>query len=189
MSKYLDDLNEVKVMINTGKVVLCPTDTIWGLSCNALDQSAVDKIYAIKKRDPNKPFILLVDNLAHLKSLVKHVHPRIETLIHYHLRPLSIIYEASAKLPDYLLSKHGTIAIRVTKNELLADLISLSGNPLVSTSANIQGADTPVNFQDIDADIINAVDYVFHTGRKEKKLSKSSQLLSWDKDGELTFLR
>jgi len=189
MNNYLDDLNEIKVLINTGKVVLCPTDTIWGLSCNAMDPSAVDKIYAIKKRDKSKPFILLVDSVAHLKTLVRHVHPRVETLIQYHLLPLSIVYQASDKLPPYLLSDKGTIAIRVTKHKMLSELIKLSGTPLVSTSANVQGETSPVNFQDISENILQSVDYVFETGRGKISPARSSQLISWDQDGELTFLR
>jgi len=189
MSNYLDDLNEVKVILNSGKVVLCPTDTIWGLSCKAFDELAVERIYQLKKRDRNKPFILLVDNISRLKNLVEHIHPRIETLIHYHLRPLSIIYKAKPSLPKFLIPETDTVAIRVTKHPMLQELISLIDAPLISTSANEQGKKTPVNFDDISILMKREVDYVFHTGRDINKHAKSSQLISWDEEGELTFLR
>jgi len=189
MINYLDDLNEVKVILDAGKVILCPTDTIWGLSCNALDHEAVKKIYTIKQRDPDKPFIILVESVHHLKDWIVDIHPRIETLIHYHKRPLSIIYKAGEKLPSYLTNRQGTVAIRVTKNEMLKELIQLVGQPIVSTSANIQNEKAPVNFEDISPLILGSVDYVFETGQNAKNKARSSQIITFDKEGEITFLR
>jgi len=189
MCNYLDDLNHVKTLINKGKIVLCPTDTIWGLSCDALNQEAVRRIYEIKNRDLDKPLILLVDSIAHLKKWVKDVHPRVETLIHYHLRPISVVYEASQKLPDFLCNADNTVAIRVTKNQMLKKLIAHLGKPIVSTSANLQGAPSPTNFVDISTEVINNVDYVFETHRDSANKSKSSRLIRWDQEGELIFLR
>ena len=126
-SSYLDNLDEVKDMLDHGKVILCPTDTIWGLSCDAFNKEAVQRIFSIKNRDFNKPLILLVDSIQHLKKYITSIHPRIETLIHYHRRPVSVIYDANNKLPDYLSNEKNTIAIRVVKNSYTSGSYSRSG--------------------------------------------------------------
>jgi len=189
MHNYLDDLNVVKDMLINHKVILSPTDTVWGLGCSALSQQGVTKIFDIKKRDTDKPCILLVQSLEMLKKYIKEIHPRIETLIHFHQRPLSVIYEANDNLPSYLSSATNTVAIRVTKHPMLVKLISKLGHPLLSTSANIQGEPTPQLFSQIDSNVIEKVDYVFNEGRKITTTNPPSMLIKFDEEGELIFLR
>ena len=189
MINYLDDLYAVKDILLDNKVVLSPTDTVWGLGCNAFSLPAIEKVRRIKNRNDDKPFILLLDSIAHLKKYIVHIHPRIETLLHYHDRPISVIYQASVYLPLHLCSKQGTVAVRITKDPLLKELIKLLGYPLISTSANIQSNPTPKNFEDIDFDVKSQVDYVFKTGRSIKQYQKASMLISFDQDGELIFHR
>jgi len=189
MPNYLDNLNVVKDILLEDKVILSPTDTVWGLGCSAMSELAVKKIYSLKERDHNKPFILLVHNVQLLKQYIKNIHPRIETLIHYHQRPLSIIYEVNNNIPVYLKSTEDTIAIRVTKDPLLIELIQKLGHPLVSTSANIQGEPTPELFSQIDSRIIEKVDYVFKEGRKINEKKSPSMLIKFNEEGELVFLR
>ena len=110
-------------------------------------------------------------------------------MLHYHERPLSVIYKASASLPSHLSTDEGTVAIRVTKEPILKELIQMLGKPLVSTSANIQSMETPQNYEDIDARVLEQVDYVFKTGRKVKNKQIASMLIAFDDEGELIFLR
>lgn len=189
MINYLDDLYAVKDILLDNKVILSPTDTVWGLGCNSFSLEAIQKIRDIKQRDDGKPFILLVDSIQQLKLYVESIHPRIETLLHYHERPLSVIYKASAALPSHLSTEEGTVAIRVTKEPILKELIQMLGKPLVSTSANIQSMETPQNYEDLDARVLEQVDYVFKTGRKVKNKQIASMLIAFDDEGELIFLR
>jgi len=188
MTNYEDDLHAIVDIMSNGGVILCPTDTIWGISCNAFNKSAVENIYKIKKRDTSKPFILLIDSIQNLKKYIKHIHPRIETLIYYHLRPVSVVYEASSQLPSYLFNDDKTVAIRVTKDPMLKEIIKKLGHPIVSTSANISGDEIPQTHAEIHPSIINSVDYICKSRRGQKN-TQSSMLISFDKEGELIFLR
>lgn len=189
MHNYLDNLYVVRDILNENKVILSPTDTVWGLGCSALSQEAVSQIYKIKNREADKSCILLVDSVALLKQYIVDIHPRIETLIHFHQRPLSVVYQANNKLPSYLTRDDNSIAIRVTKDPMLCDLISLLGCPLVSTSANKSGYPTPINFTDIDSQILDEVHYVFKSKRQVKENNPPSMLIKFDSNGELIFLR
>jgi len=188
MPNKLDNLPAIVELIEKGGIILCPTDTIWGLSCDAFNENSVNKIYQIKQRENDKPFILLTDSVDNLKKYIKHIHPRIETLIHYHLRPISVVYDANDVLPPYLKNKDNTVAFRVTKDAMLCELIQKLNRPIVSTSANISGQSIPKQHADIDLKIIDKVDYVFKTGRVKQNL-QSSMLISFDEEGELIFLR
>jgi len=189
MINYLDDLYAVKDILLDNKVILSPTDTVWGLGCNAFSLPAIDKIRRIKNRNDDKPFILLLDSIEHLKKFITDIHPRIENLLHYHDRPISVIYQASVNLPLHLCSSQGTVAVRITKDPLLSDLIKLLGFPLVSTSANEQSKPTPKIFEDIDFEVKSKVDYIFKTGRSIRQNQAASMLISFDPEGELIFHR
>jgi L-threonylcarbamoyladenylate synthase len=188
MKNLLDDLNHISALLREGAVILCPTDTIWGLSCDAFNQESVEKIYKIKKRDLDKPLILLVDSIEMLKKYIRDIHPRVETLIVHYERPMSVIYMANHKLPSYLVNADGSIAIRVTYDPMLQELIGLLRRPIVSTSANLQSEGSPKTFADINPIIKQSVDYVFQTRRKEKN-SFASIIIKFNEEGELLFLR
>ncbi len=189
MQREFDDLKAISRLLLKGQVILCPTDTIWGLSCNAMDDKAVQKIYTIKKRDKSKKLILLVNSVKELKRHVRAVHPRIETLIHFCTRPLTIIYDASPDLAKHLVSEKGTVAIRVTREPDLCELIQELNQPLVSTSANRQAKPFPRTFTDIDKNIINQVDYVFRSGRESNNNKRPSLIIKCNEEGELLFIR
>lgn len=189
MPHLYDDLDKMNQFLEDGKVVLCPTDTIWGLSCDALNKSAVDKVFRIKERDPSKKLILLVSSIEQLKNYVHSIHPRIETLIHFCNRPLTIIYKGGKNLKDYLLSDDGTIAVRVIKEGYMNELITKFGKPVVSTSANIQGEPGPGKFSDISDTLKNRVDYISTFGRNGRSSGKPSVIIKYNREGELIFLR
>ncbi len=188
MSIYEDDLPRIVKILKNGGIILCPTDTIWGLSCDALNEAAVSKIFSIKNRPKNKPLILLTHSLSQLKKYIVDIHPRIETLVHYHLRPLSIVYKASPNLPDYLKNEDGTVAIRVTKDPVLSEIIQLLDAPIVSTSANLSGDPLASRFDEIHPSVKQQVDYMFNMRRNETNF-QSSMLISFDDEGELIFIR
>ena len=185
----LDILEEALEVVENGGVILYPTDTIWGLGCDPFDTDAVKKIFDLKNRDSEKAFILLVNSVDMLKQYVAKLHPRIETLLAYHTRPLSIIYDNPINLPESIIAKDGTIGIRVTQDSFCKHFIDRLGKPLVSTSANISGQPFPPNFSAISSEIIEGVDYVVALRQNEDKEVQPSVVASINKQGELEFLR
>ncbi len=175
--------------LQNGQTILYPTDTVWGLGCDAFNKEAVLKIYNIKKRDPSKPFILLVDSVKRLKKYVVEVHPRIENLLHYYRKPITIIYKASDLVPNFLITDEGTIAIRLVDQKFCIDLIQKLGSPLVSTSANVQGEPTPNSFDQISSEILSSVDLIADRAFETHKEAQPSVLVRYNEDGELIFLR
>jgi len=188
MENLLDDLNHISELMRRGALVLCPTDTIWGLSCDSFNEKSVNKIFTLKRRSHDKPLILLVSNIRMLKKYIVDIHPRVETLIAYYRRPISIIYQANENLPPYLSASDNSIAIRLTYNPELKKIIDNLGRPIVSTSANFQGQASPVEFQEIDKKIIEEVDYVFKSGRNNRN-ENPSLIIKFNQEGELLFLR
>jgi len=146
--------------LKKGSVILYPTDTIWGLGCDATNIAAVDRIFAIKKRPSRKSFIILLDEAEKLPFYIKHIPAIAWDLIENATRPTTFIYKGVKNLPSKLIASDGTVAIRIVRNDFCKKLISLLGKPLVSTSANVTGLPTPLNFKEISQDIIKKVDYV-----------------------------
>ena len=184
----VDNFKNIIKLLSEGKVILYPTDTIWGLGCDAHNLDAINTIYQIKNRDKNKPFIILVSDIEMLKNYVKQIHPRIETLLEYHKRPLTIIYPKGKNLPDILMM-NGNIAIRIVKDIVIEQLIREFGRPIVSSSANIAGDPSPEIFKNISKKVKSSVDYTFKYKRYNSNPSKSSVIAKYTKKGRLKFLR
>jgi len=182
----LTDITEVLVK---GGLLLYPTDTIWGIGCDATNAAAIKEIYTLKKRDLSQKFIILVDSIEMLKDYVQEVPPKIDNLLLYHERPLTVIYENAKNLPDILISDDGSIAIRVVVDGFCKDMIHQFGKPIVSTSANVSGAPFPQTFGGISSEIIQGVDYVVKHKQNSKITSEPSVLIKLSKKGELIFLR
>ncbi len=183
---YFDLLKDL--LINAG-IILFPTDTVWSIGCDASNPTAIERIYKLKQKNRKHPLILLVDSVAMLKKYVMQIHPRIETLMHYHTRPLTIIYDQPQNLSPNILGPNSTIAIRVINDPYCQHLISTLGKPLVATSANITEQTVPKNFGEVSSQIIQGVDYVAKYRRQEKTLGAPSVIVKYDKDGELSFIR
>lgn len=181
--------NEILNILNNKGVILFPTDTIWGIGCDATQEDAVKKVYDIKNRDINKPLIVLVSSLEMLKDYVESIHPKIETLLMFHERPLTVIYEEGKNLAANVIAKDGSIGIRVVLDEFCKSLIEAFGKPLVSTSANISGQPFPRNFGEISSDILEQVDYVVKIRQNEKSLNTPSIVVKLDDKEELFFIR
>ena len=182
-------IEETITKLKEGSIILCPTDTIWGLGCDVFNESAVARIYEIKNRDLSKPFIILVSDMDMLKKYVPHIHPRIETLLFYHRRPLTIIYKNPINLPDYVLSQQKTIAIRLVKESFIRDIIKLFGKPIISTSANLQGEETPDDYSAISSAIIKKVDFIVPVSYENRIKKSPSIIVSYDEKGEIDLVR
>lgn len=181
---------EVPVLaLENGGIILYPTDTIWGIGCDATNAEAVEKVYALKQRDRSKPFILLVSSIDMLRKYVERVHPRVETLLVYHERPLTIIYDQPVNLPRNVLAPDGSIGIRIVKDEYCRQLIERFGRPIVSTSANISDEPFPSHFGEISSAVIIGVDHVVKHRQMDKEMGEPSVVARISDGAELEFLR
>ena len=186
---YKDEINDICKLLKNDKVIICPTDTIWGLSCSVMSEDATKKVYSIKKRAIGKSFILLVSDLDMLKRYVVELHPRIETLLSHHNKPLTIIHSNPRSIPQYALATDGSIGIRIVQEEYCKLLIQSLNSPLVSTSANYSGSDTPRNFAEIDQKLISEVDYTAQYMRDKDDLNDPSVIIKYDNEGQIEILR
>ena len=185
----LDQIDKaVDILINDG-VVLYPTDTVWGLGCKFDSHEGYARLRQIKSREADEAFILIVANLDQLKEYVSYVHPRIETLLNYHERPLSMIYYDHKNVPDHCLAKDGSVAIRVVKDRFCQALTEKMGCPITSTSANSKGQETPAHFGEIQSDILSQSDFVFDYKRSKNFAGKPSVIAGFTKKGDLIFHR
>ena len=153
-------LNKSVDILEKGNSLLYPTDTVWGIGCDATNELAVSKIYAIKQREESKSLIVLVSSVEMLQKYVDDVSNKLIDFINQQTRPTTIIYKNPENLAINTIAKDGTIAIRIVTSGFVHDLIQDFGKPIVSTSANISGEVTPSEFKAISKDILNSVDFV-----------------------------
>ncbi|MBX2816105.1 MAG: threonylcarbamoyl-AMP synthase [Saprospiraceae bacterium] len=185
-------LPETETAVRTlkeGGVILYPTDTIWGLGCDALDESATERIYSIKERPRHKPLILLMDSIAMLKRFIPDIHPRLETLLAYHQRPLTVVHSTPNNLPAFACGADGSVAVRITMDPFCKGLIRQLDRPLVSTSANRSSAPAPASFGHICSSLISAVDYVVQYKQEVVTTAAPSPIVKLSDKAELIFLR
>jgi L-threonylcarbamoyladenylate synthase len=176
-------------VLETGGVILYPADTIWGIGCDARIKSAVNKVHDIKGSHNKKPLIVLVSDLDHLYAVVTSVHPRIDSLLHYHERPLTVIYPEARNEYLHLAAPDGSIGVRVVKSGFCHELIASYNAPLVSTSANKTGEPPPSKFGSISSQIISLVDYAAPAFTEKDVTGRPSVIARYDENGELDFLR
>ena len=187
-----EDLRQAIDTLRRGGVILYPTDTVWGLGCDARCSEAVRRIFSIKQRSDSKALITLVGSLAQLERTVTGIPEVAYQLIEYAERPTTIIYdgvEPSAHLAPEVVAEDGTLGVRVTAEEFSQQLCLRSRMPLVSTSANISGHPTPSTFADIAPEIIEAVDYVCTSGRNDPAPHSPSSIIRLSEDGLFKIIR
>jgi L-threonylcarbamoyladenylate synthase len=184
-------LNPIINILEQGGAILYPTDTIWGLGCDATNPQAVEKIFDLKERDRGNPFVLLVSSITMLRDYVEHIHPRIETLLIYHKQPLTFIYDQAKNLPAISHGENGSVAIRIPQDDFCKRLIENFGKPLVATSANIEKEPLPRYFGEISSAVIQKVDYVVKHRQTDRTLGAPSVIakLNDPDKAELVFLR
>lgn len=183
------ELKAALEVLKNGGIILYPTDTIWGIGCDATNEKAVDKIYALKKRTDSKSMILLVDNENRIPSYVDAVPDTAWSLIEYSEKPLTIIYDKGKNLPKNVLAEDGSVAIRVTRDEFCKKLLERLRKPLISTSANLSSHPAPQDFGQIDDAIRSGVDYIVDWRREEKNNPSPSTIIRLKGNGEIIFVR
>lgn len=184
----IEILNCLKVIKSSG-TILYPTDTIWGIGCDATDAKAVDKIFAIKKREESKSLIVLVDGFDMLKEHVETIPDVAYDLLEAMDKPVTIIYPKGKNLTSKVMPADGSIAIRLVKNDFCVRLIRALGKPIVSTSANIAGEISPVNFQGISHEIVDSVDYVVSPLLDTLTEIKPSRIIKLEENGMFSIVR
>lgn len=186
---FPDRLEDIIPIIEAGGIIIYPTDTIWGIGGDAFNLETIRKINHIKKRPKTQNYILLVSSIEMLKKYVDRIHPRVETLLSIHKKPLTIVYPKAKNLPAHLVAENGSVAIRVIQEEFCKSLIERFGRPLISTSANFSGEPFPKNFEEINQKLLTKVDYIVKYRQSEKYLNDPSVIASYNHKGEFIFLR
>ena len=184
-----DDINNAIKVLRNGGVILYPTDTVWGLGCNASDEKAVERIYKIKQRADTKSMLVLVDKPSMIDYYVDNMPDIAWDLIELTEEPLTIIYDKAKNFAKNLIAQDGSIGIRVGKDEFVQKLISRFRAPIVSTSANVSGEKTPQNFAEISQEIIDSVDYVVKYRQDDYSKRKPSKIIKLKENGEFVILR
>ncbi len=183
------DLEQAISCLKQGKIILYPTDTVWGLGCSTAYPEALSKLFEIKNRPENKSVILLVDSIQMLKKYIDHIHPRVETLMGFHNRPMTVIYKKARNLDPAFIAADGSVAIRVCSDPFCKSLIAALDTPLVSSSANLSDMPTPSNFMEIDPRIKDRVDYIVKFRQDDQTKNEPSSIIKFDREGELEFIR
>lgn len=183
------EINNSIEALSRGGIILYPTDTVWGLGCDATDEQAVEKIFNIKKRSGYKSLIVLVSEITMLPKYVKEISPIAIQLSEFSEKPLTIVYENGTNLAKNVLAADGSVAIRVVRDEFCQQLIRKFGKPIVSTSANISGDPVPVHFKNINPGIIKSVDYIVKLRQKEIAGTAVSSIIKINSKGEFEIIR
>jgi len=185
-----EDINRALEVLRAGGVILYPTDTIWGLGCDATNAEAVSRIYKIKQRADNKSMIVLVDTAARIPSYVQDVPDVAMTMIELTASPLTVIFEGAKNLaPNVVNAEDLSVGIRVATDDFCPTLIQRFRKPIVSTSANISGQPAPACFADIDSRIISSVDYVVRHRQDDTSKHKASGIVKIGRSGEVKVIR
>lgn len=184
-----EDIQQALEMLRKGGIILYPTDTIWGLGCDATNSEAVKKIYALKKRSDSKSMLVLVDFAARVERYVEKVPDVAWDLVELATSPLTVIYPGAKNLANELVAEDGSIGIRVASDEFCQKLITRFGKPIVSTSANISGSSSPAFFDEISDEIKDAVDYIVNYRQDDRIPRKPSGIIKLGLGGEVQVIR
>ena len=188
-TNMLEDIKAAVAVLRRGGVILYPTDTIWGLGCDATNEEAVRRIYAIKRRDDAKALITLVDSDAKLQGYVREVPEVAWQLIDCAVKPLTLILDGGRNLAPNLMAEDGSVALRITHEEFSKELCRRHGAPIVSTSANISGQPAPKVFAEISEEIKSQVDYICQSRQNENLPREASNIIKLGCGGEVKVIR
>lgn len=183
-----DEIKNSIEVLYSGGLILYPTDTVWGIGCDATNEEAVKKVYRLKRREDSKAMICLVSNQAMLEKYVRQVPEAAYDLIDFSRKPITIVYDGPIGVAHNLIADDNTLAIRVATDKFCQYLINKFKKPIISTSANISGMPTPDNFKMIHPDILKGVDYVVNLHR-EKRMSTPSSIIKLANDGTVKIIR
>ncbi len=175
-------------VLNIKKTILYPTDTVWGIGCDATNKNAVDKIYKLKQRSESKSLIILVDSWEMLQKYVEVIPEKVSCILKGSSKPTTVIYSNPKGLAKNVIAKDNTIAIRIVQDEFCKKLIQQFGKPIVSTSANISGEPSPKSFDEINPLLLDKVDYVVNLPLQNNR-GVTSQIVKVSDTGKIEFLR
>ncbi len=184
-----DDIKNAVETMRRGGVILYPTDTVWGIGCDATNAEAVARIYKIKRREESKAMICLVDSDRRISRYVRNVPDVAWDVMTLATQPTTVILDGASGLAPNLIASDGSIAIRITHEPFSQQLCYRMQKPIVSTSANVSGEPTAQNYRDISEEILSQVDYVCFTRRNEHLPHKPSGIIRLRPDGEVTIIR
>ena len=184
-----NEVEKALEVVKAGGIILYPTDTIWGIGCDATNEDAVQKVMALKGRSASKSLIVLVDNDNKLASYVREIPDVAYDLIEYAENPLTIVYSNAKNLAPSVINEDGSVGIRVVKHAFCQQLIQRFRLPIVSTSANISGEPAPKNFSEVSQEIIDGVDYVVNLEQEVSEEKTPSTIMKLSPDGLFTFIR
>lgn len=184
-----DEVSKAVEVMRGGGVILYPTDTVWGIGCDATNEAAVRRVFDIKCREDSKALICLVDSPFRLKTYVRVISDVTWDLMEMSTRPLTLIHDGAMGLAPSVIGDDGSVAMRVTQEEFSHELCYRFQRPIVSTSANLSGAPTPRCFDDISEAIKSAVDYVVNYDRRNKQRRQPSTIIRIRPSGAFTIIR
>lgn len=183
------DIENCLEVLRNGGLILYPTDTVWGIGCDATNEKAVEKIYKLKKRNDNKAMIVLVAEERDILQYVAAPDLAVFDYLDKSVKPTTVVYEGAIGFAENLIGTDGSIAIRICKEEFCRNLIKRFRKPVVSTSANISGEPASGIFKDISDKIIRGVDYVVRHRQNDETAATPSSVIKWNNDGSVTVLR
>ena len=183
-----EEINNCVEQLVKGNLILFPTDTVWGIGCDATNPDSVEKVYQLKQRQKNKALLCLVSNQAMLERHVKHIPDVAYDIMDLATKPTTIVFDEPIGVAPNLIASDNTLGIRVASDKFSQYLIGKFGKPIVATSANISGQSTPKHFKEIDPKILKGVDYVVNL-QDENKSSTTSSIIRLGKDGQVRVIR
>jgi len=184
-----EDIENAVNVLRKGGVILYPTDTVWGIGCDATNAEAVARVYKIKQRDDSKALICLVDSEARLQRYFRQVPNVAWDLLECAVRPMTVILDGAVNLADNLIASDGSVGMRITGEAFSKELCYRFQKAIVSTSANISGQPAAQNFCDIVPELLEQVDYVCWSRRQEHKLHQPSSIVKLGSGGEVNIIR
>ncbi len=184
----IKEIDKSLLRLNNKQTILYPTDTVWGLGCDATSEEAVKKIFKSKQREESKSLIILVDGVAMLKKYIDDIPEKVIETLKTLVKPTTIIYKNPKGLAANVIAQDNTVAVRIVKHKFCQTLITAFGKPIVSTSANVSGEETPTSFENISTSILNSVDYIVNLPLENESMSSSTILRLLD-GGEFEVLR
>jgi L-threonylcarbamoyladenylate synthase len=185
----INDIRRAVEVLRQGGIILYPTDTIWGIGCDATNTKAVSRIYEIKKRAESKSMLVLMDTGYRLMQYIREVPEIAWELMEVSDKPVTLVYPGARNLASNLIAEDGSIGIRIPKDEFCLKLIGQLKKPVVSTSANISGCPAPAIFHEIDDEIINAVDFVVNWRQSDTHPGQASSVIKLGIGGQIEILR
>lgn len=184
-----EDIQKAVETLRSGGLILYPTDTIWGIGCDAGNSKAVERVYQLKRREDSKALICLVDSANRLQKYVFRVPDVAWDLIEYATKPLTLILDEACNLAPQLIAEDGSVGLRVTQERISHELCYRFQKAVVSTSANISGEPSPANFTEISPKIIAGVDYVMKSRQNDLSKATPSQIIKLGLDGRVQIIR